>query len=136
MNHYDEKEIEGMSYNELEQFLNIAKKMLERAKARKIKSKIALDQVQKLYETIESALQDDDNSYLWDQSPYTHAYLKTVGKKLGKCELKLSELHQEILYLLTTIEKTETERNIRLSVKHNDCRFLIQGELDDIFGED
>lgn len=136
MSHYDKNELEEMNNHELEQFLGIAKKMLERAKARKVKAKIAFDQVQKLYETIESALQDDDSSYLCDQSPYTNADLKTVGKRLGKCELKLSELHHENIYLLGTVERAETERNIRLSVKHNDCRFLIQADLDDIFGED
>jgi len=60
MNNYNDKEIEAMNDTELKQFVGIATKMLDRAKANELKAKLALDVAQKLYERIGIDLEDDE----------------------------------------------------------------------------
>lgn len=136
MNNYDDKEIEVMSDEEIKQFVGIATKMLEKAKANQTKGKIALDQVQKLYAEIKHEMSDEDYGR-WDDCQYNYRDRDAAYNKIGKCELKLKELKHEIFYLERTIGRAKVELGSRESIKAGvpSFRSLVESELDDLFGE-
>ena len=136
MNHYDDKEIEVMTDDELKQFLGIANKMLEKAKVNQTKARIALDQVQKLYAEIKGEMSDEDYGR-WDEYEYDYRDRDAAYIKIGKCELKLKELKHEIFYLQRTIGRVKVELGNRESIKSGfpSFRSRVQSELDDMFGE-
>ena len=138
MNYYDDKEIEVMTDDELKQFLSIANRMLEKAKANQTRGKIALDQVQKLYEEIKADLDDEDwgrDSEVSDH--YSYADLKVAQSKVHRLEFKLKELWHEIIYLQRTIGRAKVELGSRESIKVGmpSFRSRVESELDDMFGE-
>jgi hypothetical protein len=139
MNHYDDKEIEVMTDDELKQFLGIANKMLEKAKANQTKTKIALDQAQKLYKEIDSEIDSywEHGSYPGYDYPYSNADSKAASKKVEKLEFKTKELGHEIIYLQRTIGRAKVELGSRESIKVGmpSFRSCVQNELDDMFGE-
>lgn len=138
MNHYDDKEIEVMGDDELKQFLGIANKMLEKAKANQTKGKIALDQAKGHHEQIKRDLDDDDwGRYAEVADYYSYSDLKVAQNKVNKLEFKLKELGHEIFYLQRTIGRAKVELGSRESIKAGlpSFRSRVESELDDLFGE-
>lgn len=138
MNHYDDNEIAGMTNEALKQFLNIADKLLKKATASHTKADISLDQARKRRDLIDFCLDDTDDYDALNQCPYSHAELKASHKKVAKYAVKVSELEYEIAYIKKTIGRGKAEFETRESIKAGRPSFadLVQGELDDIFGED
>lgn len=132
MSHYNEQEIEGLSDSDLMHFVAVLKKMLVKAKNNHTKAKIALDQARRHLEVVQQGLDNDD----WEMPCYTLNDFKMARKKADRLEFKVSQSGHEVCYYENTLEKAETQQRIRLSVKHQDCRYLVEDEIRNIFDEE